>query len=136
MSGSTILKNCRFGCTNILLEIHQALYFFAPTQKDDYPFAFLYIFVPNCPDVTGYTNMRSDRHMMQVSDEGACFTPLVFAATGSMGPTATTLFLGSFWLRSAILTTASAYSGYTLQTFAFHFCDVFKRSSLFCKTSY
>ena len=45
------------------------------------------IFAPNCPDVTSFTNVKKDGHMMSVL-ERACFSPLVFAATGGMGPTA------------------------------------------------
>jgi len=64
--------------------------------------------------------------------ERACFSPLVFAATSGMGPTATT-FLGSLllcWLRITALITASAYSG-CIEDLAFIFFDVFKGSLLF-----
>ena len=57
--------------------------------------------------------------------ERACFSPLVFAATGGMGPTARTV-LGSLlqsmlqcWLRSAALITTNAYSGCDVG-FVFH----------------
>ena len=52
------------------------------------------IFVPNCPDVTSFMNVKKrrayDERVREV--ERACFSPLVFAATGGMGPTATTVF--------------------------------------------
>ena len=46
--------------------------------------------------------------------EKACFSLLVFSATGDMGPTATTVYIGSLlqcWLRSMALIAANAYSG-------------------------
>jgi len=51
------------------------------------------IFIPNCPDVTSHMNVRSDGHMIHVLERlRACFSLLVFAATGGMGPTAITVF--------------------------------------------
>ena len=49
------------------------------------------IFAPDCPDVTSFMNVKKDGHMMSVL-ERACFSPLVFAATGGMGPTTITVF--------------------------------------------
>ena len=52
------------------------------------------IFAPIFPDVTSFMNVKKrwayDEHVRKV--ERACFSPLVFAATVGMGPTATTVF--------------------------------------------
>ena len=57
------------------------------------------IFAPNCPDVISFMNVKKDGHMPydeRVREVGrACFSPLVFAATGDMGPTPTRVGWGN-----------------------------------------
>ena len=66
----------------------------------------------------------------------ACFSPLVFTATGGMGPLLQ-LFLGSLllcWLRSTALIAANAYSGCAADCVKI-LGDLFKGSSLYNETS-
>ena len=51
-------------------------------------------FAPDCSDVTSFMKVKKRRaYDERVREaERACFSPLVFAATGGMGPTATTVF--------------------------------------------
>ena len=48
---------------------------------------------PTATSMHSFMNVKKDGHMMSVLEKlRACFSPLVFAATGGMGPTATTVF--------------------------------------------
>ena len=55
----------------------------------------LFVLVFHCPDVITSMSRRNVEHMMNGFKrcwEIACFSPLVFAATGGMGPAATTVY--------------------------------------------
>ena len=97
------------------------------------------IFVPHCLDVICFVNVRKDGLMMSVLERlRACFSPLVFAATGGMGPTATTVFrkLASMLVeKRSINYSKCLYTGCNVG-FVKIFSDVFAGSLLFESQSF
>ena len=82
------------------------------------------IFVPNCPDVISFMNMRNDGHMMSMLERlrELAFHHWCLQLLVAWGPLLQQ-FLGSLllcWLRSVVLITANAYSGCNVG-FAFRF---------------
>ena len=64
------------------------------------------IFIPHCSGTMSHMSKRNVRHIMNMSGSGeSTFSPLVFSATGGMGPKIATVFrsLLPCWLRSGML---------------------------------